>query len=254
MRRSGVNKTHGVDMGITLAKAVREENSDRRLNGGGFQATHIEKMAMLRQACSRLTDEHKINSVHLNETIVEEVAPQRSSTPEPGQVEQVKILKTPPASPTRGKEKAGAPQSPGQVQRTPNQRQFRAVATMHSVSFRDNVQNLHAECRGMCLEETSEFMTYSRKEDVENITALINAVEACEYWQTSVEIQAISLTDSANNAKFSEEPAQRLQLTQCTVCGHDAAIAASQCRFANSKCQFLLDAMSLVHPDRRSGV
>jgi hypothetical protein len=92
---------------------------------------------------------------------------------------------------------------------------------------------------------------------VENITALINAVEACEYWQTSVEIQAISLTDSANNSKFSEEPAQRLQLTRFTVCGyvgHDAAMAASQCRFANSKCQFLLDAMSLVHPDRRSGV
>jgi hypothetical protein len=143
------------------------------------------------------------------------------------------------------------------MQRTPYQRQFRAVATIHMVSFRDNVQNLHAECRGMCLDEASEFMTYSRQEDVENITALINAVKACECWQTSVEIQAISLTDSANNSKFSEEPAQRLQLTRCTVCGyvgHEAAMAASQCRFANNKCQFLLDAMSLVHPDRRNGV
>ncbi|KAJ1438499.1 hypothetical protein B484DRAFT_469418 [Ochromonadaceae sp. CCMP2298] len=257
MHRSGENKTHGVDMAITLAKAVRQEDSDRRLAGGGPQATHARKLGMLRQACSRLTDEHKLNSVHLHEAVMEEVAPQRSSTPEKVKTEQVKTLKTPPASPDREKEGARAPQSPGQAQRTPWQRQFKSVATIRSLNFRDNVQNLHAECRGMCADEANEFMTYSRKKDAENIIALINAIEACEYLQTSVAIQAISLTDSANNCKFSEEPAQRLQLTRCTVCGyvgHDAAMAASQCRFANSKCQFLLDAMSMVHPDRRSGV
>jgi hypothetical protein len=100
-------------MAITLAKAVREENSERRLEGDSHQATHIEKMGMLRQACSRLTDEHKINSVHLHETLVEEVAPQRSITSEPGQTEQVKIPKPPPAEANSGKEKAGASQPPG---------------------------------------------------------------------------------------------------------------------------------------------
>jgi hypothetical protein len=101
--RERENKTHGVDMGMTLAKAVRQEDSDRRLAGGGLLATHAEKLGMLKQVCSRLTDEHKLNSVHLHEAVMEEAVPQSSTTPEEVETEQVETPKTPPTSPHRGK-------------------------------------------------------------------------------------------------------------------------------------------------------
>jgi hypothetical protein len=95
-------------------------------------------------------------------------------------------------------------------------------------------------------EDAHAYLTYTQDSDEAELTELVYSIGAAIY--------VISLTDERDNAKFSEEPAQRLQLPRCCVCGfvgHDALTGMYRLATGKSPPCLCLDTVANVLPSKR---